>query len=290
MAIRVLGPGDEEALEAFLRAHAESSMFLRSNLRAGGLVDRGEPYQATYAAALDGGRVVAVAAHCWNDTLLPQAPLELPEVVRAAVRASARPVARIVGPWGQVVAAREALGLLDAPASLESRQILFALRLRDLVVPALLASGGVRCRHPRADELPGLVAWRVAYEVESLGATDGDELHQDCAESVERLHRDRVDWLLVDAEQPLAYCTFNARLPDTVQIGGVFTPPALRSRGYSRCVVAGALLAALAEGVERAVLFTDEDNVPAQRSYVALGFREIGDYGILLLADRGPPS
>jgi len=45
--LRTLQPGDEAALDAFLARHAESSMFLRSNARAAGLVDRGEPLQAT---------------------------------------------------------------------------------------------------------------------------------------------------------------------------------------------------------------------------------------------------
>jgi predicted GNAT family acetyltransferase len=64
----------------------------------------------------------------------------------------------------------------------------------------------------------------------------------------------------------------------------VWTPPELRGRGYARAVVAGSLLAVRVEGIRRAVLFTDDDNVQAQRAYVALGFARVGDYGIVLLA------
>ena len=56
--VRLLRPGDEAALEAFLVAHADSSMFLRSNARAAGLVDGGQPLQATYVAALEDGRAL----------------------------------------------------------------------------------------------------------------------------------------------------------------------------------------------------------------------------------------
>jgi hypothetical protein len=49
-------------------------MFLRANARTAGLVCRGEPYQADYAAAFDGPAIVGVAAHCWNGMLLMQAP------------------------------------------------------------------------------------------------------------------------------------------------------------------------------------------------------------------------
>ena len=54
--LRLLRPGDEAALDTFLALHADTSMFLRSNARSAGLADRGEPMQATYVAALDGGR------------------------------------------------------------------------------------------------------------------------------------------------------------------------------------------------------------------------------------------
>src|SRR5207237_1389343 len=106
-----LQPGDEAALDAFLARHAESSMFLRSNARAAGLVDRGEPLQATYVAAVEGGAIVAVVAHCWNGMVLVQAPARVEAVTREAVRRSGRAVAGLSGPWHQVVDAREALGL-----------------------------------------------------------------------------------------------------------------------------------------------------------------------------------
>ena len=78
------------------------------------------------------------------------------------------------------------------------------------------------------------------------------------------------------------YSAFNAALPDCVQVGGVFTPPPLRGRGFGRAVVAGTLLLARERGVERSVLFTGPDNAPAQTAYRALGYRDIGDYGLVL--------
>ena len=64
----------------------------------------------------------------------------------------------------------------------------------------------------------------------------------------------------------------------------LWTPRALRGRGYARCVVAGSLQSARDRGVRRAVLFTDEQNVAAQRSYASIGFRPIGDYGLVFFA------
>jgi len=64
-------------------------------------------------------------------------------------------------------------------------------------------------------------------------------------------------------------------------VGGVWTPKALRGRGYARCAVAGSLLLARAEGARRAILFTNTGQ--AARAYEALGFTRIGEYGLLVL-------
>jgi uncharacterized protein len=80
----------------------------------------------------------------------------------------------------------------------------------------------------------------------------------------------------------VSLCTRTARADESVQIGGVWTPPELRNRGYGRAVVAGALHESARDGVTRAVLFTD--NPAARRSYERLGFRQIGEYGITIYA------
>src|SRR6266545_4632910 len=103
MERRRLGPGDEAALERFLREHADSSMFLRSNARKAGLVDRGEPLQGTYVAACDdAGAIVAVAAHAWNGIVIVQGRVDLVcDVAREAVAASRRAVNGLSGPYAQ---------------------------------------------------------------------------------------------------------------------------------------------------------------------------------------------
>jgi len=284
--LRLLRPGDEAALETFLARHADTSMFLRSNARSAGLSDRGQPLQATYVAALDGGRIAGVAAHCWNGMVLVQAPDgdHAAAVAREAVRRSGRTVTGFSGPWTQVVAARKALGLGAAPTVKDSRDELYVLDLALLVVPPELASGALRCRHPEERELELLVNWRVRFAVEALGASDGPHLHQASTDEVRLQHERGTDWLLLAGAAPVSYSVFNAMLPDIVQIGGVWTPPEFRGRGYARSVVAGSLLAARKQGVARAVLFADPANEAARRAYLFLGFRIVGDYGLVLLA------
>src|SRR5207245_10602723 len=97
-------------------------MFLRANARSAGLLDWGEPMQATYVAALDAGRITDVAAHCWNGMVLVQAPSQAAAVAREAVRRSGRGVTGSSGPWDLVVPARRAVGPATARGARDSRE------------------------------------------------------------------------------------------------------------------------------------------------------------------------
>jgi len=283
--LKTLSLGDEAAVEEFLELRATDSMFLRSNARSAGLVDRGRSLEGTYVAAIEEGAVTAVAAHFWNGMLALQAPVPetLEPVARAAVARSGRELKGLMGPWPQVEAARRALGIGDRKTSLDSREDLFSVELADLRVPESLASGRVLCRRPRSDEIELAARWRVMFAEEALGRSDGEEMLAAARAEIARLQEQGSQWILVEEDRPVAYSAFNARLPDVVQIGGVWTPPELRRRGYARAVVAGSLLEARREGAERAILFTE--NLAARAAYEALGFRVVGDYGLVIFAD-----
>lgn len=75
---------------------------------------------------------------------------------------------------------------------------------------------------------------------------------------------------------------FNAVAEDAVQIGAVFTPAALRNRGYARAAVSLHLKEAQAAGYRRAVLFAASK--PAVRAYLALGFEPYGAFSLILFA------
>ena len=280
--IRLLGPGDEPALERFLATHPDTTMFLRGNLQLAGIVHTGEPYSATYVAAFEGPEVVATAAHSWGGNLLVEAPTLLEPVARAALESSGRALAGIVGSGAQVQGTRVALGLQDAPIALDSCEDLFALDLAKLVVPEALRSGDARCRAPHPEELEKLAQWRVAYSIEILGDKDSPKLQANSREAMQLAQAGDRHWVLDEGTGPVSYSAFNATLPDCVQIGGVYTPPELRSVGRARAVVAGSLLLARERGVLRSLLFTGTDNQAAQRAYRALGYQRVGDYAILL--------
>ena len=284
--LRTLQPGDEVSLEAFLLQHTDTSMFLRSNWRAAGLLDQGARFQGTYIAAYIDETIVAVAAHFWNGMVIVQAPVHLPEVVQAVVAQSGRAISGISGPAAQVEATKSILGLSNRPTQLNESEILFSLTLRDLQIPQVLASAKVQCRLPHAEELELLTEWCAAYNVETLGQTDTSSLRPACRLVIEARHAMAMHWVLVAEDTPVSYSAFNASLPDIVQIGGVWTPPALRGKGYAKSVVAGSLLDARSLLVKRAILFTGNNNQAAQAVYRGIGFLPTGEkYGLVLFEE-----
>lgn len=281
--IRILQPGDEAALEAFLQPRLESSMFLVGNMRAVGLVDRGQVLEGTYAAAFEEGEIVGVVAHYWNQNLIFQAQKHLNALWQAAARASGRPIKGFLGSSQQVNKALRQLGLANEPLQLNKKEKLYRLTLDELIVPEALRSGELSGRRIEVRDLDLVIKWRVAYSIETLGEVDSPLLHQQARGSMERSLKDGHSWLLEVEGEPVALTSFNTTIAKAVQVGGVWTPPKWRRCGYARAVVAVSLLDARADSAELAILFTGEDNIPAQKAYLALGFEHIGDYQITLL-------
>jgi predicted GNAT family acetyltransferase len=209
--------------------------------------------------------------------VLVQAPVELDAVVRAAVDASRRPVAGIAGPWTQATHAAAALGVNVRRGE---RELLYALDVAQL---AFTLPPGIVARRPRADELDFLTDWREAYLLETRLAEPGPALRGMARAGIALAHTLASDWVLERDGALVAYTAFNARLPDIVQIGGVWTPVHLRRTGLARAAVASHVASVRPGGVRRAVLFTGESNVAARRAYEAIGFREVGDYGLITL-------
>jgi GNAT superfamily N-acetyltransferase len=280
--LRGLGAEDEDRLEAFLMQHRDTSMFLRSNARTAGLVYTGQRLEAVYVGGFDAGELVGVAALGWKGMLLVQAPDRADVIARAVVDASRRPVTGLAGPADQVRVARRALELHEVPTTLEEDEDLYVLDLAGWQLPDVLQGGAVTCRPPLPSERDTLLAWRVAYEWETLGREDTEALRAQAADWMNAYAADDVIWVAVAAGKPVSMSMFNARMPDIVQLGGVYTPPEARGRGYARAVVAQSVLVGKRRGADRAVLFTS--NPSAVRTYTAVGFERTGTFGLVLFA------
>ncbi len=283
MEVRLLAQADYEVFDAFLAGHAETSMFLRSNARRAGLDYAGRTYQFRGFGAFEAGALAGVLGLFYNGNLMSQAPD--PPVLEALFDTAQKThpdfvVQGVLGAADQAAWLLDRLGPAPEAIRLSEREPLLRLELAALRVPEALAGSGLTWRRGEARDLQRMVVWRTAYNMEMLGALP-PEMAADAHAAVGRWLDREPPFLLLADGAPVAMAAYNAALPDIVQIGGVYTPPEFRRRGYGRSAVAAALIEARDAGVTSAILFTHSP--AAERAYRALGFERIGDHHIALL-------
>ncbi len=206
-------------------------------------------------------------------------PATPPELFAAfASRIVGRHVKGFTGVPDQVEAAKRALGVASAAFALDNPEPLYRLRLDALRLPP----GPGEIRAPVAADRDLIFTWTRAYSAE-LHMSAPDRLDEEASGRTERaLTSGDVRILEIDGT-PVAMTAINARLPDMVQIGGVFTPPALRGRGHARRAVALHMAEVHTDGVDTAILFAS--GPAACRAYEAIGFDRIGAYTLAILAE-----
>jgi GNAT superfamily N-acetyltransferase len=269
MMFRRAGAGDAAALEAILSARPAATMFARANLREHGL---GGPRSTRFW--IGGGSVLGLTGDgmvlpCLSDTAHAGAAAQtLATEVPAAVV-----LAGMIGPAPEVRAVLAATGLAGAPCRLNADEPGCVLDLPDLRMPPALPDAVLS---PAAADDAFLPDWRAAYHAEVLGTPPAEAKDRAAAEIAAYVARGSHRVLRV-AGRPVAFAGFNAILPDIVQVGGVYVPPALRGRGHGRRVVALHLAEA---GVPRACLFSV--SASALRAYAAIGFRPAAPIALVL--------
>lgn len=297
--LRVLVPEDTRALMDFCARHRARSMFLASNASQAPLGTQGTRLAGTYVGAFEGGQMIAAAAHFEMGNLITSAGEQALPLARLALAHSRRPLAGLVGADPECTELAAAVLPGGVTPSMNASEHLFELDLARLA--AQTDSEGptprVRARALGPDDLDTVCAWSSDYDQESLGiprerAEAPEARARRRAHFEQQLHRDSGQlvrtWVLEVDGRLAAMTGFNAVVlagahRGAVQVGGVWTPPSMRNRGYARRVVRGHLMHAHTHGAAHAVLFTEANNAPAQAVYRRLGFQRVGDWRIILL-------
>ena len=94
-------------------------------------------------------------------------------------------------------------------------------------------------------------------------------------EELERIASEGNYLFWIDKGQPVSMAGIVRRLKNSAAITGVYTPPALRGRGYAGSVTAATVERIYAEGRGIACLYTDLRNPFSNRCYARIGFKPI---------------
>jgi predicted GNAT family acetyltransferase len=143
-----------------------------------------------------------------------------------------------------------------------------------LVPPDPLPPG--RARAASAADRDLLLAWFDAFHAEAQPAGPPESA---------RMVDDRLSHggllLWEDGDRPVSLAGRTRAAAGQARVGPVYTPPELRGRGFGGAATAAVTQAALDNGAEGVVLFTDLANPTSNTLYQRLGYRPISDWAVL---------
>jgi predicted GNAT family acetyltransferase len=273
VSARVLVTAEPDAFAAaaggFLAAELERAI-LASVLRG---VRRGHYHRARFGTVVDGrGSVLAAALrtppHSLMCTRLPD-----PAIATPLVDAWLGPDPGVGGVSAVPETARAIASAWAASTGgstrLEAAMAMHALR--EVHDPPRPAPGSLRPAQPGERAL--LVEWWRAFYAEA------EPLHDDDAErAVAAGYEDGGMYVWDDDGAPTSLIAVRPPVDGVARIGPVYTPGALRRRGYAGSGVAAASRRLLDTGADVCMLFTDLANPTSNKIYGEVGYRRFADW------------
>jgi predicted GNAT family acetyltransferase len=156
----------------------------------------------------------------------------------------------------------------DAKATVNER----LYRLGDLEPPEVTG----RARMASEDDIPMLAKWRDEFYAEALPSEPQTAPAEEIVRRSFALGYGHAVWEIEGA--PVAWAMAGKPNAGMSRIGPVYTPPALRKRGYGAGVSAAASQWALDQGAEHVVLFADLLNPISNSIYQRIGYHEVVDW------------
>jgi len=269
---------------AFLKANEDYSLFLMSNLETYGPA-LGEPsYSGNYKLARDGGKVIAVFCLVRAGTLLIQSErsdrLFFEAVLQSCLEENI-PITGLLGEWNFCSSFWQFLkekGIIGSETYV-SKEVLYVADLQHQ-----FAESQSNVRLLQLADWGQWIDLRVAYieEMKFPSQQSTDEIREEFERDVAM----KIAWGLFLKEELVSIADLNAKAADLGQVGGVFTVPQHRKKGFSSAVMRQLMHDAKhLHNLRKLIIFTGEDNISARKVYESLGVAAIGNYA-LLFGDR----
>jgi predicted GNAT family acetyltransferase len=281
MMIKDVSESNLDKTRAFLETHAETSLFLLSNLAEFGPRTGDHLNSGDYKFIEEDGEIRAVFCLTRRGILLPQTAGRR-DLTESIVRACERERNSIQGVVGEWQAAEAIWRILCATSRFRpthtSKEVLFHLAL---------SKRDDRPRRARLLDPIDFAEWihvNTAFLTEQklpIHGTNEERETNFASESTARRW-----WGIFENHQLVSTAALNAVYKDIGQVGGVYTVPGKRRQGLARAVMLTLSSDAIDQhGLRKLVLFTGEENFAAQALYQSMGFARLGHFGLLFGVD-----
>lgn len=159
-------------------------------------------------------------------------------------------------------------------------------RLRALLPPQPAPPG--RPRPATAADRDLVAGWLARFDAEAGSLAERDTAEQATAATRTIERGTLVIW--EDSGAPVSMAGASRQVAGMARVGPVYTPPALRRRGYAGGATAAVTQAALDAGAGEVLLFTDLANPVSNSLYQRLGYEPVEDHVLMAFRSAGPGS
>ncbi|HEY3952377.1 MAG TPA: GNAT family N-acetyltransferase [Streptosporangiaceae bacterium] len=150
-------------------------------------------------------------------------------------------------------------------------------RLRALLPPEPAPAGRGRAATDADRSL--VAAWLTEFHTEAGSLAERDREEQGTAAARMIGRGTLVIWQ--DDDTPVSMAAASRQVAGMARVGPVYTPPALRRRGYAGGATAAVTQAALDAGAGEVLLFTDLANPVSNSLYQRLGYQPVEDHVLM---------
>ena len=265
--IALLQASDAPALGELLDTNPRGTLYLRSLVHEHGAAPTDRADHGRFIGAFRDRKLAAVLFQGNSRNLCSEGdPALLERLVREGLTGTAPRL--FVGPAEHADMIRLGFNRFGTSPFLDRNQTYYVL------TPETLAEiEPIEVSHARPEWIEPITRAHAAMTEEDLciprHALDLGRLREIAAG---RIRAGKV-WVVMDGEHLLCKVEDSGRTPDGVLVGGVYTEPEMRGRGYAtRCLATWARML-FASGVEFLALHVNSVNHPAVRAYENVGFR-----------------
>jgi predicted GNAT family acetyltransferase len=264
----------------FLKGHENYSLFLLSNFLSCGRSLTDEPNSGNFKLIKQFGKIVGVFCLTRRKNFLVQSDVSEPvfSLVLEACKKEPIPIEGVLGDWDfcnpfwQFLKSKGIIG----QETYTSKEILYTLNTAHPYSPKYT---NVRLlTEADFDQWQPLELAYIREQGFPVDLTDEQMKKQ----FLFRVSQKAVWGMIMNDGRLVSLAELNAKAFDVGQLGGVFTHPDFRRRGFSKAVLQHLLSDAKEiHKLRKLVLFTDVNNSPARKLYEALQADVVGHFALL---------
>lgn len=280
MSVEPLNASSLSEAIAFLQEHEDTALFLLGNLEQHGPTLNTFPNSGNFKLIRSDGKILAVFCLSRRGNLLVQASQSDPilmEKILLACQEESLPILGLLGEWDFCECLwryfKEKKVILED--TWIGKEVLYSL---DLSKRTVSREPHVRFLEPKNYEDWKVLCLEYLKESGIPNHLSDKQMHEEFLEK----SKQRIIWGYFLKEQLIAIAELNARAFGLAWVGGVYTAPLFRKKGFAKSVLQQLIYDAKTEHhIRKLIISTEESNGPARKLYESLQVQIVGSYALM---------